>query len=176
MENLFFFVKSCSTWKNDGQLFLYTYFIEQGAFGKCLLIALCVAAVGAAVYYGFIGMKSESLSTLPVWLLTLVAVGLVSLAFAQMSVIGSPSKDNGVFRSMNNRLETIRQDSNNSDRMIEEAEYARNELSNKIDEKCDVVYAVDGGTTCYAILFFFIISIAVKRLTVHASAIPFAKP
>lgn len=177
MDNLYFFVtQMTTTWNQfDPRGFLNHYFIENGAFVTCFLIALAVAVVGLLLFYGWIGMASSKLSKLSTWLVTFVCVGLITMAATQMVVIGSDASNTGFFRDATEYAQNkLRPDANKiSPEEGQKFEREFNDIREKMDKGCDVVYVLDLWNTGISLIIFFVGSIGVKRLTRYAISIPF---
>lgn len=172
MENLYFFVTNASTWTDmDPRQFLYHYFVTNGAFTTCFLIALSVAIVGLLLFYGWIGMASSRLSTLTTWAVTLVFVGLVTFALTQVSVIGSLSSQTGFFEDATQYAQTLR--AAEPDETLAQFEQQVTNIRDFMDNGCDVTWILDLWNTALSVLIFFLISLGVKRMTKYAIAIPF---
>ncbi len=172
VENLYFLVTNTSTWTSgDPRQLLDHYFIENGAFTTSLLIALGVAVVGLLIFYGWIGMSSNRLSNLPTWLVTLCSVGLITLGMTQMTVVGSQDSQTGFFEDAQQYVPVLKEGVPDADMNA-----FNNDVENireAMDKGCDVVYTLDLWNMAIALVIFFVGSIAVKRMTRYAIAIPF---
>lgn len=177
MKNLYFFVTMCKTWQyNDPKRFLHHYFITNDAFITCFLIALGAAIVGAALFYGWIGNQSVRLSKVSTWLVILLAVGLVSLGLTHLSVIGSAESQTGFFEDLISYRTELLNKEEIPDEQFTQFETEVTQVREAMDKGCDVVYMLDLGNAILAIVFFFIISLCVKRFTTYAVAVPLDKP
>ena len=183
MEKLYFLVTQAKTYGTgqDPIRLLQNYFVTEGAFMHAFIIAAIVAVAGLAIYYGIFGMKIFKLATRPVYWCMLVLVGLVTILFTQISVIGSAKQQTGFFASAETVKYTNVDGRNYFDQYIEdltpeEAEEAveqRSALEKEMSGFCDVVVSLDFLNALYAILIFFILSFAIKNMTTHAKKIPF---
>ena len=177
MENLYYFVTQLTTTWNqqDPRGFLNHYFVESGAFVTCFLIALVVAVVGLLLFYGWIGMTSPRLSKLSTWLVTFVAVGLITMAATQLAVIGSNESDNGFFGDATEYAQTKLRPAANDLGQEEGRKFEQqfNDIRVKMDKGCDVVYVLDTWNMGISLIIFFVGSFCVKRLTRYAIAVPF---
>ena len=174
MDKLFILVEKTQLWLNGDKLsLLHSYFVEGTGFTNALLIALLWSVVGLLFFYLFIGMRSVRLSNVPVWLATLLVGGLLTWATTDKVVVGSFEAQTGFFQ----KAEEIR---------VEKCRKAlTDEERNDINAKChstveemkrpmnSVSLTLNGTTTVFYVLFFFMGSLGVKRFTIHASAIPF---
>lgn len=176
MENLYYFVTTLTTWNQyDPNGFLNHYFIKDGAFVTCFLIALAVAVVGLLLFYGWIGMSSSRLSKLSTWLVTFVCVGLITMAATQLVVIGSEVSDTGFFGDATEFAQAELRPAANKISQEEGQKFDRefNDIRDKMDKGCDVVYVLDLWNTGISLIIFFVGSLGVKRLTRYAIAVPF---
>ena len=172
MENLYFFVTNMLTWNNmDPRQFLYHYFVTNGAFTTSFLIALVVAIVGLLLFYGWIGMTSNRLSSLTTWFITLVLVGLVTFALTQISVIGSLSSNTGFFQDATQYAQQLRE--TEPDETLMQFEQQVTQIRDLMNQGCDVTWTLDLWNTTISLGIFFLLSLGVKRLTKYAIAIPF---
>lgn len=131
------------------------------------------AIVGGLVFYLFIGMRSVRLSNLPVWLTTLAIVGLLTWGTTSKVVVGSDAATTGFFQSASDQK--AKKLSNAT------AEEQRQQIQNDYQSICEAMdsplcttnMALNGTAMVLALAFFFIGSLACKRFTTHATAVPF---
>lgn len=175
MDKLYFFVTNCSTWQNnDPNQYLSNYFVDGGGFLNSFLVALIVAVIFAAIFYGWIGMAVDRLSSLSVWLVTLVADAVVTFFATKMIIIGSEVTGSGLFNSI-----TAYQEQLSSQIPVNDAEGHRllsaqtSQLVDIIAHNGDVVYSLLIGNAIISVILFFIISICVKGVTTNATHVPF---
>lgn len=183
MEKLYYLVTQAKTYGSDADPIglLKNYFVTEGAFLHAFIIAAVIALVGLAIFYGIFGMKIFKLATRPVYWCVLVLVGAITFSATQISVIGSKKHTTGFFASAYTAKYTKEEGRNYFDKYIKdlgdeegaEAVEQRDALANKMDGFCDVVIRMDCLNALYAILIFFILSLAVKNVTTHAKKIPF---
>ena len=177
MEKLYFFVMQSDVWNvNDPRGFLFKYFIEEGGFKSAFLIALVAAIIGVAIFYGWIANAAPRLSKMSTWLITLVAVGGITFATTQVIVIGSDNSQDktGMFASISNQQNDLLQQQELSQEEIESINQDTRALQNQVDTISNsITMGVDLGTTAYALLIFFILSICLKNLTRYGISIPF---
>ena len=175
MEKLYFLIAQCETWvKNDPNGYLYNYFIQEGAFLHAFLIALAVAALAAAIFYGWIGNAVAKLSNLPTWLCTTLLGAVVTFLATKMLVVGSNLAQTGIFQSIIEHKEELLK------AIPPEDEVGRNnlisqtgKLVNTINDGCDVTNYLYLGNVVLVVLLFFIISLLVKKWTKFAVYVPF---
>ena len=172
MEKLYFLVTGQDTWtQKDPHQFLHHYFIENGAFTTCFLIAIVVAILGLLIYYGWIGNVSNRLSTLPTWIVTFIVVGLITLAVTQVVVIGSLDNQTGFFDDVTQHAQELRQSVSNN--ALTQFDTEVNNIRNTMHNGCDVVYVLDLWNMFISLFIFFLLSLGVKRFTRYCIAIPF---
>lgn len=172
MEKLYFLVTRMTTWtENDPRQFLDHYFIESGAFTTSFLIALVIAICGLLLFYGWIGMSSTRLSNGATWVVTLLAVGLITLVVTQVAVIGSLDSQTGFFENATQYAQQLRGQEPNE--TIAEFEQLAQNIRETMDKGCNVVYALDLWNTFLAVIIFFAGSVVAKRYTRYAIAVPF---
>lgn len=175
MDFLYFLVKGVETYQDDADpiRLLQNYFETEGAFTNAFIIAIVLALVGLAIFYGMFGMKVYKLATHKVYFAIMAIVAVLTFAITQVSVIGSQDAQSGFFASAETgpffeeymmSLSPVEQ---------EEAIAQRDELEDKMNGFCDVVIMLDTVNTFYSVLIFFLLSIVVKGATVHPKKIPF---
>lgn len=175
MDKIYFLVSTCETWLNkDGNGYLNNYFIDEGGFTNALLIAIAVAVVAAIVFYGVIGMKFNRLANLAVWLVTLAADAIVTFFVTQLMIIGSRDGNTGIFQSITNfrgtKLQEIPVDNIQGRTDLSNA---TDQLVNLLSNGCDVTTYLNVTNVVLAVVVFFVISICVKGITIHAKHVPF---
>ena len=175
MEKLYFLVSQCQTWvQNDPNGYLSNYFCEKGAFLHAFLIALAVAAVAAAVFYGWIGNAVAKLSNLTTWLCTTLLCAAVTFLVTKILVVGSYLASTGVFQSfVDHKQELLKtippEDEAGRNNLISQT----NNLANTINDGCDVTNYLYLENVVIAVILFFIISMLVKKMTKFAVYVPF---
>lgn len=177
MEKLYFFVMQSDIWTNNDPLgYLHGYFVAEGGFKSAFLIGLVVAIIGVAFFYGWIANTSPRLSKMSTWLITLVAVGGITFATTQMIVIGSDNSQNqtGMFASISNQQNDHLSQQDLSEEEIANINQYTRTLQNQVSTLSNsITMGTDLGTTAYALLIFFVLSICVKNLTRYGISIPF---
>lgn len=173
MEQIYFLVKSMGTWANgDPHLFLSHYFCQNGGFMSAFIIALGVAVVGAAIFYGWIGNAADRLATMPVWLITTVIIGVVSLGLTQLIIVGSSTSQTGLFNDIVNNKQEL-QKSIPDEKLDQFHQEVQTLITNLDSVSNDVVLSLNLENAVIAMLLFFIISICVKNLPPYTKSIPF---
>lgn len=175
MKQIYFLVSQCETWlNNDPNGYLEHYFCSDGGFTHAFLIALAIAIVAAIVFYGWIGMAVNRLANLGVWLAILFADAVLTFIITKMSVIGNSGAITGIFKSIDEHRNEL------STQIPVNATTARDNLFNTttqiidtLSNGCDVTYGLNISNVVISIILFFIISLCVKNLTIHATHIPF---
>jgi hypothetical protein len=183
MDFFYFLVTGSKAWEPH---YHQNFFITQGGFLLGVIGALIIGAVFAlAFYFGCCNSKKSSKSAnLSVWALFLLLGAVVSYFYADLVVIGdtATTDKNSVFRThsfyeANNQyyLQKTNQ-SGVSKTLMEDLTNKRNEIKSNLDKGGDVRFDYDITTAVLAILFFFIVSVIVKRFTINGKTIPFLKP
>lgn len=171
MENLYYLVMRMTTWTdNDPRQFLHHYFVQEGAFVTCFAIALAIAVIGLLVFYGWFGMASNRLSNRTVWFVTLIVVGLVTLAVTQLVVIGSLDSLTGFFNDVASHASDLRQ--NVPQDQVGIFDLQVQQIKDTISKGCDVTWALDLWNTAISLIIFVVMSFVVKRFTRYAIAVP----
>lgn len=173
MEQIYFLVKSMDTWTSgDPHLFLTHYFCTNHGFMSAFIVALGVAVLGAALFYGWIGNAADRLATIPVWLITTIVVGVVTLGLTQCIIIGSNTSQTGVFNDIVNYKQELQQ-SISDDKLNQFNQDVQNLITNIDSVSNEVVLSLNIENAVIAMLLFFIISICVKNLPPYTKSIPF---
>lgn len=176
MDKIYFLVSQCDTWVNDKSEYLSQYFCVEGAFLHAFLIALILAIVAAAIFYGWIGNKVAKLSNLTIWLCSLLIQGFLTFLFTKIMVIGNSLAGTGIFQSIIKRKEDLLQtvyngieNSGQKDEFIKNT----NDFVQKLSDGCDVTNYLYLENVIISIILFFIISLIVKKMTKFAVYVPF---
>lgn len=173
MDQIYFLVTKMTTWQTvDTYRFLPHYFIDNGGFTSAFVVALVVALIGIAIFYGWIGTSVDRLATVPVWLITMIVVGVVTFGVTQAVIIGSNAAQTGVFSDIVD-FSAIQQQGLPSDLVPQFTANVQN-LKERLDSvSCDVVLALNIENAVLSMLLFFLISIGVKKLPPFTKYIPF---
>lgn len=175
MEQIYFIVSQCDTWlNNDPNGYLNQYFCEEGGFTHAFLIALIIAFVATAVFYGWIGMTVNRLANLGVWLVALVADVVLTFIVTQLSVIGSSDAMTGVFKSIEEYRSVLSQQIPVNDTTAQNTlSSTTTQLIDTLSNGCDATWGLDVSNVVVSVILFCIISLCVKNFTVHATHVPF---
>ncbi len=175
LQLIYSFVMHCSTWvNNDPRAFLDNYFVTEEAFTSLFLIAAGVAVVGAAIFYGWIGMTVNRLSNMLVWVVFLIVTGLLSLLITQSSVIGFKDSQTGIYKSIVDRTTILAHGTSPNDQTARTAIFNDSDsMKNRLSGGCDVTWTLLILNAIYSMLIFLLLSILTKRFTNYAIAIPF---
>lgn len=172
MEKIYALVTESSTWASlDSHRTLFNYFITEGAFTTCFLIALGAALLGIVIFYAWIGMNSVRLSNFTTWLSTLLGSCAVTFCATQFMIVGSAAKFSGYFGSLNKYAEGLRNSTPQSGLQILNEDLDK--IRTAMDGFCDTVSMLHVTNLVLVILLFFIISVLVKGFTPQAKAVPF---
>lgn len=175
MEKLYSLVSQCETWlMKDPNGFLQQYFMSENGFTHAFLIALIVAIVCIAAFYGWIGMAVNKLANLVIWLSTLLVDAIVTFALTRIMVIGSNNMGTGIFHSITEKLPKVLEtmgvdDEAGRSMIISQANMLKDSLANG----CDVTNYLLLTNVIVTVILFIIISLCVKGMTTHATHVPF---
>lgn len=180
---IYFFVTGSKDWE---PIYHQNFFFNQNGFTFGVLGALAIAFIAAiGFYFGCCNSsKSCSMANLGVWGVTLGICGLVAYFYADYVVIGAPKESNkeSMFRKYsfyqaNEDLYLIKiREEKISKTQIEDLARTKEEIRVKLNKGNDVRLPFNFTTTILAIVFYFLISIAIKRLTINGKCIPIEKP
>lgn len=175
MEQLYFLVSQCDTWlNNDPNGFLQQFFVVEGGFTYAFLIALGVAVICAAIFYGWIGMAVNKLANLVVWLCTMLVGALATFILTRVLVIGSNDVGTGIFKSISEKLPNVLATMSVDDEVGRTQVMSQaNALKDALTGVCDVTTHLYITNVVLAIVIFLIVSICVKNVTTHATHVPF---
>lgn len=183
MDFIYFFVTDSKDWE---PIYHQNFFFDQSGFTLGVLGALAIAAIAAIVFYfGFCNSsKSCSMANLGVWGVTLGICGLVAYFYADYVVIGAPKDSNkeSMFRKYsfyqaNEDLYLLKtRGAIISKTQIEDLARTKDDIRDKLNKGNDVRLPFNFTTTFLAIVFYFLISMAIKRFTINGKCIPFEKP
>lgn len=183
MDFIYFFVTGSKDWE---PIYHQNFFFDQSGFTFGVLGALGIAAFAAFVFY--IGCcnssKSCSMANLGVWGITLGICGLVAYFYADYVVIGAPKESNkesmfrkySFYQANEDLYLSITSEKIISKTQIEDLARTKEEIRDKLNKGKDVRLPFNFTTTILAIVFYFLISIAIKRFTINGKCIPFEKP
>ena len=183
MEIFYFLVTGSKAWTNN---FHENFFNEQGGFMLGFLGALFIGTILAGIFYFGLcnSKKSAQYANINIWLVAMLLSAIVSYFFADLVVIGdskTTDKDS-LFRKYsfyqaNEVYYIIESRKPGASPTYEKDLFAKkDDIKGKLDKGKDVRFDFDITTAVLAILFFFIVSIIVKRFTINGKGIPFIKP
>lgn len=182
MDFLYFLVKGSEFWE---QRFHENFFVTCGGFTTGVIAALIIGAVVACIFYfGCCNSKtSRKSANIGMWALFMVVAGVIGYFYADKVVIGDSSKTDKEsmfykhsFYKANNDYYIAETNKVISDGMAAELKNLESEISGRLDKGGDVRFEYDITTAVLCMLFFFIVSVIVKRFTINGKAIPFMKP
>lgn len=91
-----------------------------------------------------------------------------------MSVIGNSDAMTGIFKSIDeHRNELSTQIPVNDTTARDNLFHTTTQIIDTLSNGCDVTYGLNISNVVVSIILFFIISLCVKNLTIHATHIPF---
>lgn len=167
------FLSETELWENDSYNFITNYF-EQGAAVTSFLIALVVALVLLAIFYGIFGMLFPKVGENRwVWVVCLVASFGLTWIVTDSVVIGTMNQLSGLFGSINEQMKTVLESvgSVESDRM--EVGNAQNTIFTELEDGCSFNLTLDFINSLLSLVVFFIGSVLVKRVTKYSQNVPF---
>lgn len=173
MNQLFQWCTSLSE-KMAESLFYNDYF-NTSILSNTFFWGVGIALVFALIFYLIIGNVSFKLSKRWCWLLFLMFAGIFC-AIASYDVMvgtydGDPENSKGFFSSINSTTERILPTVTSEDR-----DKVLLEASNLVDSVLqgnELIFAeISLMNALYAVVFFFIFSLLLKRFSIHAKAIP----
>ena len=183
MDFIYFFVTGSEDWE---PIYHQNFFFDQSGFTLGFWGAVAIAAIAAIVFYfGFCNSsKSCSMANLGVWGVTLGICGLVAYFYADYVVIGAPKDSNkeSIFREYsfyqaNEDLYLLKtRGAIISKTQIEDLARTKDDIRDKLNKGKDVRLPFNFTTTILAIVFYFLISMAIKRFTINGKCIPLEKP
>ena len=164
MEILFKLVSSAEAYADDYGFHIH-FFEETGGFTTALIIAFAVAAVCAVIYYFGLCMSHKTINaaTLPVWI-----------------VIGSePEEDseitaNNFYADLESYYIDLSEGAPKTE--AEEMNRVKNEIIENLNQGDDVALMLGLNTAIWSIIFFYILSVALKGFTTTGVAIPHLPP
>ncbi len=183
MDFLYFWVTSAKCW--EGQ-YHENFFNAQGGFLWGFIGALILGTAGAlAFYFGCCNSKeSGKYAKKSVWGVFMAVTAVVSYFYADQVLIGhSSTTDNAsvvyshsFYKANNDYFIEKTREASVSPTDIAVLTQTRNEISSNLDKGGDVRFEFDLTTALLAALWFFIVSMIVKRFTVTGKAIPMLNP
>lgn len=179
MDKLFFLVSLA-----DERQFHTNYFIEHGAFLYGLLLAAVIGVVVALVfYYGCCNSsKSMASATLTVWVGCMVAAGALTYLTANFVLIGKPQAvqgpfyDHSFYKANEEYASAKAGEKNTNENEVQEYNQERDRIADELDKGDDARVPFSAHCAIYAMLAFFLCSLAVKGTTIHGTYIPVKWP
>ena len=170
-------LSECQTTGEDRAQYFINYFADGSVCGKVLITALVIALLLNVIYY-LLCRSSYSFAKRGYWILVAVITFVVTLFVNQSNILGkyddNPDKNTGFILSIDNTesemVSLYEPDEELMYQQREIAELLRDELINRIESLPMQIALV---SAFYALIFFFLFSLANKRWSVHAIAIPF---
>lgn len=182
MDFFYLPVTQSKAW-SDSFKFHENFFIDQGGFLWGLIGALIIGAVLACVFYfGCCNSKTSAKSaTIGVWTLFLVLSGVGGYFYADVVFIGDSNKQSMFYeysfykandKYFNDKAQEFRKSQSEIDRLTQ----TRAKIVSDLDKNGDVRVEYNATTAAWALVFFFLTSVGVKRFTRIGKHIPFLKP
>lgn len=185
MEELFYFVTHSDAWVDDVQNFHFNYFMDEGGFAELFIAAVVIGVVVSAIFYfGFCNSeKSNKLATLANWFICMVVAAVVAFGYTDIITIGHDANDEGVrtgFYQSNEDYYNAKCDNQVEEGLtaqdINDLGQRKDIIAGDLNDWNDVRLPLDLMVTFYAVLFYFLASILLKRFTINGKTIPFTRP
>lgn len=184
MDFIYFLVTSNKAWENYSK-FHENFFNEENGFLMGFIGALVIALIFAAIFYfGFCNSKNTNkYATHWLWAIFLALGGVTAFFYSDLVVIGDAENakkgrervglfyDYSFYRANNDYM------SNEVDHVNKVSyENAKNAIESDLDKGKGVRFDYNITTTVLALVWFFLISLIIKRFTIGGKCIPLAKP
>lgn len=177
MDFFYFLVKD----ENSGwdPIFHADYFDKVG-FLYGFLGALAIGAIIALVFYFGLCNNRDNVkgATKTNWLIFLLIAGVAAYFYADFVLIGNPDTTTPgtvSFCENNNRL-LIELNQGKPQPVVTQNTQAYVKIKDDLQKGHDVAFAFDITTAFLACIFYFLVSLIVKRFTIAGKAIPFLQP
>lgn len=176
MDFFYFLVTDDNSWE---PLFHPNYFNSVG-FLYGVLGAFAIGAVLALIFYfGCCNNKdSVKYSTKSIWAIFLLIAGVVGYFYADVALIGDPDTTKpGTFSfSEANNQYYIEQAKGAPVEKVSQLNQIHTKIKSDLKKGGDIRFPFAITTSVLTILFYFIVSLVVKRFTYTGKAIPMLKP
>lgn len=167
------FLSGTELWQNDNYNFLSNYFNAGGAATTSFLIAIIVAIVGLAIFYGIFGMKFPKVgSNRIVWLVIWVAVFGVTYLATDFFVIGDANNVTGIFDSMNTQVSELKNGAHVESIKVG-YDTAYHAMVYQLSSGCGFNLTLLLVNSAIAFVVYGLGSLGVKRLTKYSINVPF---
>lgn len=182
MDFFYFLVTGSKAW----DAIYHANFFNGGGFTHGIICAFVIGAVcSLAFYFGCCNSdKTSKMANIGVWAGALAISALLAFFYADMIIIGQ--------RGINDNKSVMRTYSfykanedyyinrtgqpGISQTEITDLAQKKTEIKSNLDKGGDVRFDFDLTTAILSMLFFFIISVCVKRFTINGKTIPIQKP
>lgn len=184
MEELFYFVTHSDAWVEDVQNFHFNYFMDEGGFAELFIAALVIGVVVSAIFYfGFCNSKdSDKYATMGNWFIGMVLAAIIAFGYTEILSIGHDANDGGIstgfYRSNEDYYSAKCSDPENPitdadrDALIDR----KGNIARDLNDWNDVRLPLDFTVCFYAVFWYFVASIGIKRFTIGGKTIPFTHP
>lgn len=182
MDFFYFLVTGSKSWEP----IYHDNFFNGGGFTHGVVCALILGVVCAiAFYFGCCNSdKSSKMANIGVWAGALAITAVVTFFYADMIIIGqsgvndnnSVMRTHSFYKANEDYYITRTGQPNISPTEINDLSQKKTEIKSNLDKGGDVRFDFNFTTAILSALFFFLTSIAVKRLTINGRSIPFLKP
>lgn len=174
MKIFFPFVTACKSYK-DGLDVYRTYFESAGGFTYAFLIAIACALAGAILFYLVIGRKSLRLSTKPMWIVTMLISGALSLGVAYINS-GISIKGYGLSKVVElqkaKKLKGLEKESTQYEKVMKAYKLIKRDMKDGFF-KCAPVRIMAITNFILTAFFYFLLSLFMRKASLYAVNIPF---
>lgn len=174
MKFFYYFVTTGTAYK-DGLDAYRTYFENAGGFLQAGIIAAVCAVVGGIIFYLLIGRRSLTLSTLSVWIATMLISGACSLAISYVNS-GISIKAYGLSKVVEQqkakKLKGLEKESTQYEKVMKEYKLIKRDMKGGFFQ-CAPVRDMTINNFVLTALFYFILSFFLRKASLYAINIPF---
>ncbi|MBP5547868.1 MAG: hypothetical protein J6X58_03115 [Bacteroidales bacterium] len=184
MKSIFFLVGGMEQYADDYG-FHENFFETSGGFTTALIIAAAFAVICAIIYYFGLCMSRKTIkcATLPVWITILVLSGALTFVTTNTILIGSDDEEgsetsltyaHSFYRNLEDYYIEISEEAPETEQeaMME----CKNQIVEQLNQGEDVALMFNLNAAIYALIFFYIVSLIIKGISVNGRAIPHLWP
>ncbi|MGN0222922.1 MAG: hypothetical protein ACI4AM_02725 [Muribaculaceae bacterium] len=179
MNELFYFVTNSDAWGNDLSGYHDNYFNTEGAFSELFIVALIMGVVVCAVFYfGFCNsVKSDKHATFGNWIICMVVAAIFGFVYSDFITVGSSHNDGTKSGFYQANVDYYNAQAAGCDGQ-QSASLAKqmNDIETDLNNYDDVRLPLDFTAAFWAVVWYFLASILLKRFTIGGKTIPFTRP
>lgn len=177
MEILYYFVRQSEAWEPK---FHDNFFNGQLGFMYGIILALAVAVIAAlAFYFGCCNSKNEvKYANNTTWTIVLLAGVVVAAVLGDIVIIGHDTHSILVtnFYEANEEYYMTQVSGSTDQNFINEMATTKTNIASALDKGNDVRLPFDITTGIWCAVFYFIISLLIKGITINGKVIPVTWP